>query len=63
MCSFCKVLVVWGLGFGGVLFWVRLEVFLYFCCRVVGGFDILIVMENVESDFKIDRFKVCVSEE
>lgn len=29
------------------------------CCRVVGGFDTLTAMENVESDPKTDRPKVC----
>lgn len=32
------------------------------CCRVVGGFDTLTAMENVESDPKTDRPKVCVPE-
>ena len=33
------------------------------CCRVVGGFDTLTAMENVESDPKTDRPKVCASEQ
>lgn len=32
------------------------------CCRVVGGFDTLTAMENVESDPKTDRPKVCARE-
>ena len=33
------------------------------CCRVVGGFDTLTAMENVESDPKTDRPKVCAPEQ
>lgn len=30
----------------------------FICCRVVGGFETLTAMENVESDAKTDKPKV-----